>query len=156
MSRRSLIAPLLALSLIVLLPAAVRADGEVKATAGLAAPGSGEARVARPPLTAEEQALLTVQEQNQAQVEALVKNMTGLPDGPALRALERKIEQVKREGQVQFLRVKVQFARQRGDLAAAHESERMIELILNPPPPTPGTIARPEPARETRKEGGRP
>ncbi len=152
MSRRSLIAPLLALSLIVLLPAAVRADAEVKATAGQAAPASGEARVARPPLTAEEKALLAVQEQNQAQIEALVKSMAGLPDGPALRALERKIEQVKREGQVQFLRVKVQFARQRGDLAAAHESERMIELILNPPPTTPGTIARPEPG----KEGGRP
>ncbi|MBI5708759.1 MAG: hypothetical protein HZC42_00390 [Candidatus Eisenbacteria bacterium] len=152
MSRRSFFAPLLALSLVLLLSAAARADGEVKAEAGKAVTAGGETRVARPPLTAEEKALLAVEEQNQAQVEALVKSMAGLPDGPALRALERKIEQVKREGQLQFLRVKVQFARQRGDLAAAHEAERMINLILNPPPATPGTVARPEPG----KEGGRP
>ena len=154
MSRFLLLSLFLALAFLTLAPAAASAADEAKpvAKAALVAPGT---TVPRPVLTAEEKALLAVEEEGRLQVDALVKSMAGLPDGPALRALERKVEEVKQADRVQFLRVKVQFAHQRGDLAAAHEAEQMIELILNPPKPAYAPVARPETDR-ARKEAGRP
>jgi hypothetical protein len=105
-------------------------------------------------LTAEEQVLVDVQEQGRRQVAELVATAKDLPDGPARRALERKVEEVKKQNRVDFLRVKVRFARERGDLAAAQEAEQRIELILNPPkPPAVAPAAR---EKAPRGEGTRP
>ena len=154
MSRFLLLSLSLALAFLTLAPAAAPAADEAKpaAKAALVAPGT---TAPRPVLTAEEKALLAVEEESRRQVDALVKSMVGLPDGPALRALERKVEEVKQADRVQFLRVKVQFAHQRGDLAAAHEAQQMIDLILNPPKPVSAPNTRPETDR-ARKEAGRP
>ena len=103
--------------------------------------------------TAEERALLAVQEEGRTQVQALVEGMKGLPDGPALRALQHKVEDVKRDSRVAFLRVKADFARRRGDLAAAHEAEDLIDAMLHPRAATHATVARPAP---DKAQGGRP
>jgi len=154
MSRFLLLSSSLALAFLTLAPAAAPAADEVKpvAKAAVVAPGT---TAPRPALTAEEKALFAVEEEGRLQVDALVKSMAGLPDGPVLRALERKVEEVKQDGRIQFLQVKVQFARQRGDLATAQQAEQMIDLILNPPKPASAPGARPETDR-ARKEAGRP
>ena len=137
------------LALTLLLPGAARAaDPRVDGGSAARAPGVATA----PRLTAEQRAIVAVQEEGRRQVESLVKSMAGLPDGPVLRALELKVEQIKRDEQVQCLRVHAQFALQRGDLAAAHEAEGLIDLILHPRPVTPVANTRNVPARE----GGRP
>ncbi len=152
MSRFVVVSLFLALAFLVLAPSAASAADEAKVivTSGIAKPGVA---APRPPLTAEEKALSAVEDEGRAQVDALVKSMAGLPDGPALRALERKVEEIKQASRIRFLEVKVQFARQRGDLAAAREAEQMIHLILNPPKPAVAPNTRPE---TVRKEGGRP
>jgi len=105
-------------------------------------------------LTAEETALVDVEEQGRRQVAELVAAAKALPDGPARRALERKVEEVKKQSRVEFLRVKVRFARERGDLAAAREAEQRIDFILNPPmPPAVAPAAR---EKASRGEGTRP
>ncbi len=146
-----LVSSLLALTLT--LPAAARAAdsrGEAGLTAGrTVGPAPG------PRLSTEERAILAVQEESRLEVQALVKSMAGLPDGPVLRALELKVEQIKRDGQVQCLRIRSQFALQRGDLAAAREAQDLIELILHPRPVTPVATTR-SGSERTEKEGGRP
>jgi hypothetical protein len=139
----------------------VRASDEARpvtrAAAVVARPGGTEAapRAERAPRTAEEKALRAVEEEGQAQVEALVKSMQDLQDGPALRALQRKVEEVKQAQHVEFLRVKERFARERGDLATAREAQRLIEAILNPPKPAAAPAVRQAPEKKVQ-EGGRP
>lgn len=154
MSRFLLLSCSLALAFLTLAPAVVAAADEVKPVvkAAVVAPGTA---ATRPALTAEEKALFAVEEEGRSQVDALVKSMAGQPDGPVLRALERKVEAVKQDGRIQFLQVKIQFARQRGDLATAQQAGQMIDLILNPPKPVGAPAARPE-ADRARKEAGRP
>jgi hypothetical protein len=159
MSRPVTLPLLLALALVALVPTAATAEATpvTKATAVVPTPLSAApaARVERAPRTAEEKALRAVEDDGRAQVEALVKSMQGLQDGPALRALQRKVEEVKQAQEVQFLQVKVRFARERGDLAAAQEAQRMIDFILNPPKPVAAPALRQQPEKQV-KEGGRP
>jgi hypothetical protein len=138
------------LALALLIPGAARA-ADPRMDGGPAA-GRSPGVATTPRLTAEQRAIVAVQEEGRRQVESLVKSMAGLPDGPVLRALELKVEQLKRDEQVQCLRIRAQFALQRGDLAAAHEAEGLIDLILHPRPVTPVANTRSVPTRE----GGRP
>ncbi len=112
--------------------------------------------LARAPRTPEELALADVRNATQARVTELLASMKGLQDGPALRALQLKVVELKREGDLQFLRTKAQFARQRGDLGAAQLLEARILAITNPPARrAPALISRPVPGA-TPTEGGRP
>lgn len=112
-------------------------------------------QIVHPPLSPEERALLAVQEEGRTQVQTLLESMRGVSDGPALRALQQKVETIKRDTRVAFLRVTADFARRRGDLAAAHEAEDLAEAILHPAPVTTTGVVRPVPEKE-RLEGGRP
>jgi len=158
---RSIVILLLALALLILVPVVVRAADEVrpvtKAASVVARPGVTEAapRAERPARTPEEKALRAVEDEGQAQVEALVKSMQGLQDGPVLRALQRKVEEVKQAQHLEFLRVKARFARERGDLATIKEAERLIQAILNPPKPVATPAVRQTPDKNVQ-EGGRP
>jgi hypothetical protein len=157
MSRSVILPLLLALALVALVPAVAAADDAAPVTKAVpvVATPAGAAPVVHAPLTPEQQALRAVEEDGRTQVEALVKSLEGLQDGPALRALLRKVEEVKQAQEVQFLKVKVRFARERGDLAAAQEAQRRIDLILNPPRPVAAPALRPSPEKQL-KEGGRP
>jgi hypothetical protein len=157
MSRSVILPLLLALALVLLVPAVAAADDAAPVTKAVpvVATPAGAVPVVRAPLTPEQKALRAVEEDGRTQVEALVKSMEGLQDGPALRALLRKVEEVKQAQEVQFLQVKVRFARERGDLAAAQEAQRRIDLILNPPRPVAAPALRQQPEKQL-KEGGRP
>jgi hypothetical protein len=160
MSRSVILPLLLALALVALVPAVAAAEDAApvtKAVPVLATPtgAAPAAPVVRVPLTPEQQALRAVEDEGRSQVEALVKSMEDLQDGPALRALLRKVEEVKQAQEVQFLQVKARFARERGDLAAAQEAQRRIELILNPPRPVAAPALRQQPVKQLQ-EGGRP
>jgi hypothetical protein len=82
-----------------------------------------------PQLTAEQRALLEIREQGRREVEALRASLQGLPEGAAQLALLRRIEEVKRQTWIEALRTRATFARQRGDLAAAQEAERLDEAL---------------------------
>ena len=153
----SRIAPSLVLALALAAPALAGDEprtGGAPVEARAVAPAAGE--VKRAPRTAEEQALVDVREATAKQVKELLASMEGLPDGPALRALQLKVVELKRDGDLQFLRTKAQFARQRGDLAAAQTLEARILAITNPPArKAAATVSRPAPGT-TATEGGRP
>jgi hypothetical protein len=133
--------------------AAMAAPAEEAARPDVAPAPSAAPRAPR--LTAEQKALLAVQDEGRARVAELVRTMAGLPDGPALRALEQKVHAVKQEARIQFLRVKIAYALERGDLATAHEAEQIIDRMLHPRPAVARAVTRPEPGR-TAGEGGRP
>lgn len=156
--------PLSAVALIALLalPAIVRA-GEPAPAASAGKPGAGGAAITAPgavtasptaiapapkpyvPRTAEERALLDLQNETHRSIDALVTAMNGLNDGPDRRALQQRIVQAKVDYEVQSLRIKAQFARGRGDLAAAQAAEDRIESILHPKPVVPVATQRPTP-----------
>ena len=123
------------------------ADERQPATQAGRADAGSAALAPRAPLTAEERALLDVQDEARQSVEAVTHSMRGLPDGPALRALQLKVVQVKRDAEIKFLHVKAQFARSRGDLAAAREAEDRAEAILHPRPTVPVRLDRPVPEK---------
>jgi hypothetical protein len=160
MSRPLTLPLLLTLALAAVIPAAAAADEaapvttatEVVSTPADAAPA---ARVGSVPRTAEEKALRAVEDDGRARVETLVKSLEGLQDGPVLRALLRKVEEIKQAQEVQFLQVKARFARERGDLATAQEAQQRIDFILNPPRPVAATALRQQPDKQV-KEGGQP
>jgi hypothetical protein len=135
--------------LLALMAPAVRADtpgpaaGVAPATrVEVTAPRPAAPRVVR---SAEAQALLAVREEGQRQVQALVDQMKALPAGSLqLRALQRQAVETKKQNEVEFLRTKVTFARQRGDLAAVHALEDQIDQFLNPRPRVVAPADKPE------------
>jgi hypothetical protein len=82
--------------------------------------------------SAEKKALLDIRQDAQQRVRALVVRMNALPEGPALEALSREAQSIKRQSDLDFLSTKLTFARGRGDLTAMHELEEAIELMVNP------------------------
>jgi len=156
MSRFAIILSFLVLALLLVAPAAARAeDGAPPVVrAEPVTPGETAVPVVRAPRTAEEKELFELEEATRAQVGELVRSMTGLPDGPALRALQGKVEELKQQERLEFLRIKLRFAHQRGDLPTAHECERLIERITNPPRPVAAPDARA--LERARVEGSRP
>ncbi len=97
-----------------------------------AAGGSAPVSIVRPALSAAGRALLAIQEDAVRRVEALAKRMQGMPEGPARDALEREALEIKTRSEIEFLRAKANFARGRGDLAAARLAEDLIAQRLNP------------------------
>jgi len=137
-----------ALSLMAVTAALAEEEGAVTAGAALkateSAPGASAAGVqpSQLPLTPQQMAIREVQERAGLQVQELVAAMANLEDGPALRALQLKVDEIKKQSRVEVLRLKATFARERGDLAEAQEAERLIQLILNPPAPVLHTVER--------------
>jgi hypothetical protein len=103
---------------------------------------------------AEKRALSALREDAVQRVQALVVRMRALPPGAEFEALERQAQDIKRQSEVDFLRTKLSFARGRGALAAAHELEEAIDLLLNPPKP----VVSPDEAERAASpmKGGRP
>lgn len=156
MSRFAIVLSFLLLASLLPAPAVTWAEDAERPVVQAApvAPEAAALRVNRAPRSAEEKALFELTETTRTRIEGLVRSMIGLPDGPALRGLQQKVEELKQQERVEFLRIKLGFARQRGDLATARECERMIELILNPPKPVLAPDSRA--LERARQEGGRP
>lgn len=122
------------LAIVVAIAAPALAADEPRTGAGVTEVrgNTATAEVRRAPRTPEDQALHEVREATALRVKELVSAMDGLKDGPALHALQRKVVELKREGDLEFLRTKVRFARRRGDLAAAQQLEMRIDAIVHP------------------------
>jgi hypothetical protein len=97
------------------------------------------------PMTKEQKAIFDIQESGRTQVLELNKQAESLTDGPARRALEQKIVQVKRDTEVQVLRTIAAQALQRGDLPAARTANDAIEQMLHPKAPQASLSQRPAP-----------
>jgi hypothetical protein len=112
--------------------------------------------IERLPMTKEGASIFKIREDTRLQVEDLVKRMAGLPDGPALRALQGKVQELKQDCRLRVLRTKADFARQRGDLRAAGEVDNLIEQILHPRPAPSTTVQRQPPDGSVEREVSRP
>jgi hypothetical protein len=137
-----------------LLPQTSHAEDAAEPTAqATPAPTAPPVAVA-PVLNPEEAALRAIQEEGQRQVAAIVQEMAGLQPGQALRDLQARIVQIKRDSLVQFLTARAGFDRARGDEAAALQAEKVIEQIVHPaPPPAEGGPQLPDKSAVTK--GGR-
>jgi len=82
--------------------------------------------------SAEELALLAIQDDAVQRVQALVERMQHLPEGPAREALEREAADIKLQSEIEFLRTQALFARARGDLATVFLAETALARILHP------------------------
>ena len=134
MSNHALVRSLLALLFLgaLLHPLRARAE-EADQPQAQAAPAGPTAPVPAPPaLSPEDAALQAIQEEGRLLVAAVVEQMAGLKPGPELLALQRQIEQIKRETTVRFLTARADFSRARGDEASALEAEKVIDQILHP------------------------
>jgi hypothetical protein len=101
--------------------------------------------------SAEKKALLDLRQDAQQRVRELVVRMNALPEGPELEAIAREVQSIKRQSDLDFLTTKLTFARGRGDLAAMHELEEAIELMVNP---RKAAVSPAEAARAAAAKGG--
>jgi hypothetical protein len=134
----------------VVTPLGAFAEDQVKTEAKRVDPQQGAQ--SNPPLTPEQMALLSIQEEGQRQVAEVVRSMEGVPPGPALVQLQSQIVQIKMDTYVRFLTATAEFARARGDEPAALEAERIIEQVLHPQ--APAEPAAPQPREKAAQEGG--
>jgi len=109
-----------------------------------------------PPQTAEERALLEIRKESWRRVREIAEQLRGMEEGPSRQDLERRALEIKRDYRVRFLETKASFARTRGELATAHELERLIERILHPRSqtvaPFAGQVKKDAEAKEGRHE----
>jgi hypothetical protein len=96
------------------------------ASGALAAPAPETPAARR---AAEERALLRILDEGRREVEALARALDGLPDGPACRALQRRIAELKLETRARLLRTRAGFALARGDLDDTRECERVLAAL---------------------------
>jgi len=123
----------------------------VEALPALAAPGAGvdarkgsagsasarsapAARVQAP--TAEERAVLDIQQVSMRRINELMDQCRTLNDQAKIAELQRQMNQIKFDTRIELLRSRAQFARQRGDDAAARDAEQIIAQLLKPAPTT--------------------
>ncbi len=99
----------------------------------------------RAPMTKDQQTIFDIQELGRNQVLELQKQLMGLSDGPARRALEHKTIQVKRDTEVLMLRTISAQALQRGDIEGARVANEAIEMMLHPKAPAATLTTRPAP-----------
>jgi hypothetical protein len=111
-------------------------------------------RVPAPPRSSQELHLLDIHAAGEAQVAAVVRSIASLPPGAERDVLMRRISEIKRETRISILRARVEFARQRGDFAAAREIEIAL-LELTRPRQTPVGGATPQ-IKPALQKGGRP
>jgi len=103
----------LAGALLLAAPLAVFAAPRAAFDVGAPAPGIAPRR------SAEERALVAIQEDALQRVQDLVARAERLPEGPAREALEQQAADIKRQAEADFLRAKSEFARARGDLGSS-------------------------------------
>jgi TolA-binding protein len=92
------------------------------------------ARVQAP--TAEERAVLDIQQVSMRQINQLMDQCKALTDQAKIAELQRQMSQIKFDTRIEILRSRAQFARQRGDEAAARDVEQFIAQLLKPAPTT--------------------
>jgi hypothetical protein len=97
------------------------------------------------PLTKDQAEIFDIQESGRTQVLELQQQVEALPDGPARRALELKVVQVKRDTEVLMLRTLSAQALRRGDLSASRAADEAIEMILHPKAPQTTLVQRSAP-----------
>lgn len=102
--------------------------------------GTGAIAV-RPRYSAHERALLAIQEDAVARVEALATRLRGMPDGAAREALERQALEIKQQSERDVERARADFARTRGDLTPALPAEPPVAPAgAEPSKPVPTAI----------------
>jgi lipopolysaccharide export system protein LptC len=107
-----------------------------------------------PHYTADEMALLVLQEEGVARVRALSEELRATSD-PARRAeLQKQVVQIKQETRLRFLETLAAQAYERGDAEEYAAARAEIERLENPP--RPAAVPHPvRPVKETQ-EGGQP
>jgi hypothetical protein len=92
-----------------------------------------EAKIDKSEASPEFRRILEAEEKAHAQIAELQQQMLSL-DGDQLAELERKAEQVKKDAQIEILKIRLEIARTRGDSRNVQEIEKTLEQLQNPPP----------------------
>jgi len=108
----------------------------------------------QPPVSPEQLELLAIHAEGRRKVAELVRQMTVLPEGPALRDLQVQVQKVKLDTDLQFLAALARQARARGDIDRALEAERAAASLRHPQPAA-GPVSPATPAKPPEK-GGQP
>jgi hypothetical protein len=103
--------------------------------AGSATAGWTAGRSASP--GTERRTLAAIEEQSAARVDELARRISAMPDGAARQELEHRALQIKRDTQLEMLRLQASYAGARGDRAAVRRIEDSIEQLLRPRVRTP-------------------
>jgi len=153
--RTSSIAPPVRLALCAICALAAAAPAASRAAAPPPARSRPAATPARsaPPYTPDERALLALEANGRARVAEIVRRMQGLPEGPALRALEDQAEAVKRDTRMALLAEQSRQARARGDEARARLADAALDLLRHPEHAAPASIT-PVPEKPVPAKGG--
>jgi TolA-binding protein len=117
------------------LPAIAATTAGVEARKGSGTAGarsSPAARVVAP--TAEERAVLDIQQVSMRRINELIDQCKALTDQTKIAELQRQMSQIKLDTRLEILRSRAQFARQRGDEATARDAEQIIAQLLKPAP----------------------
>lgn len=102
----------------------------------------------------DEQALLAVRQEGQQRVAELAALLRDAVDPEARRQLERQVVETKKKTRLEFLRLKVEFARRDGDRREESLALALIEAIEHPPRPVPSMHVRPRPGTRGGQEEG--
>ena len=100
-----------------------------------------------------ERALLQIEQDGQARVAELAKQMRGLPEGPQLRELQARAERTKLDTFASLLAAQASLARARGDEPRAQAAERALDLLLHPAHAAPRNVAA-VPEKSLQNSGG--
>lgn len=92
-----------------------------------------EAEIEKSEVSPEFRRILEAEEKAFAQIAELQQHMLSL-DGDQRAELERQVEQVKRDVQIEILKIRLDIARTRGDSKNVQEIEKTLEQLQNPPP----------------------
>ncbi len=98
------------------------------------APSATTGAAVRPALTADQKVLENVLERGQAEIAALTQSAQAMPEGAARLSIERKVVEAKLRWRVEFLRTLAGQQRAKGEVAAAQNTDALIDQLLHPKP----------------------
>jgi hypothetical protein len=100
-------------------------------------------------LSAEQLALEAIREEGREQVRELAHQIKNTIDPQLRHALRVRAAEIKTETRLRFLRAKIEFARERGDLLTERQALAAIENIESPPKPVPSFHIRKAPGERS-------
>jgi len=98
-----------------------------------------------PRYTAEQRAILTLQEEGRGAVAELVAQLESAADAEAVADLQRRIEKAKLATRVAVIEKIIEFADAQGDTDKADEGRRVLQILTEGAPAPSSSIQRPAP-----------
>lgn len=92
-----------------------------------------EVKIDKSKVSPELRRIMDVAEKALAQISDLEQRMQTL-DGNQVAELQKQAEQIKKDAEIEILKIRLEIAQQRNDTKNIQEIEKAIDLLENPPP----------------------